>query len=88
MSSASHLVGQNTNRNFRQIWLGSYSKPEQEYLKSKLTSKRNIILIFGVPFAKRKMKPLAYYILRKMHKLRIGCAIFAQGNSMRKICER
>ena len=50
----SHLVGQSTQRIFNQIWLGSYLKPERECLISKLTSKRNIILIFGVPFAKRE----------------------------------
>ena len=26
----SHLVGESTQRNFNHIWLGSYSKPEQE----------------------------------------------------------
>ena len=47
-----------TKRNFNQIWLGSYSKPERECLISKLTSKRNSTLIFGVAFARGKMKPL------------------------------
>ena len=58
----SHLVGQSTQRNFSQIRLGSYSKPEQECLISKLTSKRNITLIFDVPFAKGEMKPLTIFL--------------------------
>ena len=37
----------------------SYSRPERECLILKLTSKRNITLIFGVPSAKEQMKPLS-----------------------------
>ena len=57
-----YYESQSTQRNFNQIWQGSYSKPEQECLISKLTSKRNITLIFGVPFAKGKMKPLTIFL--------------------------
>ena len=48
----SHLVGQSTQRNFNQIWLGLYSKPEQECLILKLTSKKKYHLSIWCPFCK------------------------------------
>ena len=43
---------------------------------------------FMVGFPFENHETLAYCILRKMRKLRIGRAIIPQGNFMRNICAR
>ena len=71
MSLASHLVGQNTYGNFKQVWLGLYSKPEREI--SKLASKRNIKVNF-----KKKYHLNIWCPFRKTEDETFGLLYFAQ----------
>ena len=48
----SFIERESTKKNLNQIWLGFYLKAERECFISKLTSNRNITLMFDVPFTK------------------------------------